>query len=104
MSRLFHDNVLVRPIKVEDAVTDGGILIPGGVARVPSQRGIVVACGPEASSIEVGSQVLFGAFAGQPLELNGPSGEHLLVLGFREIIAEVDVSVVEIGNQLSQEA
>ena len=90
----YFDNVVVKPMKKEEVTLESGVVIPS-TTRNPSQRGTVLAVGPEAEGVEIGMQVLYGAFAGSPLDLN-PGEEEVLVMGRREILGKIDVQTMEV--------
>ena len=86
-----NDRIVVRPIEVE-AVSDGGIHLPGATAEKPHE-GIVVAVGKglilptgELVPLDVaeGDKVLFGEKAGTTATVDG---EEYLILTGDEIIA-----------------
>ena len=67
-------NVLVRPDPPPDK-TAGGLLLPDTV-KTRSQRGTVLAIGPDCRGVHVGDRVLFTYWSAIHLDLNGV--EHFL--------------------------
>lgn len=67
-------NVLVRPDPV-DKRTAGGIYIPDS-AKTRTQRGTIIAVGPDVQHLQVGQRVLFTFWSAIHLDLNGV--EHFL--------------------------
>lgn len=73
------DRVLIK-IPPKEQVSAGGIVIPETADQGKPQRGIVAAVGPGRTlesgevtpmTVSVGDEVLFGAWAGVPIQLNG---------------------------------
>lgn len=73
-----------REDMAETEKTPGGVIIPE-TARALSQRGEVLAVGDE-SRFHVKDSVIFGRFAGSPLNENG---KEYLVLADTEVLATI---------------
>ena len=89
-----HDKVVIERQSAEEK-TAGGIVLPDTAKDKPKQ-GTVVAVGNgrvlesgQVRSLEVkkGDQVLFGAYAGTEVKVNG---KDLLIVGESEILAVVE--------------
>ncbi len=93
--RPLYDRVVVRR-KEEQAVTAGGIVLPGSAKEKPNQ-GEVIAIGDgkvldngeqRALSVKVGDTVVFGQYAGSnTIEIDG---EELILMSESEIYAVVE--------------
>jgi len=92
--RPLADRVVLRPTP-GDEMTKRGILIPDTVKERP-QEGEVLAVGPgktlddgkrEAMDVAVGDKVLYAKYAGTEFKL---SGEDLLIVGAKDILAVVE--------------
>jgi len=92
--RPLGDRVVLRPTPGEE-MTKSGILIPDTVKERP-QEGEVLAVGPgktlddgtrEAMDVAVGDKVLYAKYAGTEFKL---SGEDLLIVGAKDILAVVE--------------
>lgn len=68
-------NVLVRPDPPPDK-TSGGILYRPDTVKTRSQRGTVLAIGPDCKGVKPGDRVLFTYWSAIHLDLNGV--EHFL--------------------------
>ncbi len=91
--RPLDDRVIVKPADAE-AVTSGGIVLPGSAQEKP-QRGTVVAVGPGRLldsgnrgelSVAVGDTVIYGKYGGSEVEVNG---EEIKILRESDILAKV---------------
>lgn len=91
--RPLDDRVIVEPADAE-AVTSGGIVLPGSAQEKP-QRGTVVAVGPGRLldsgnrgelSVAVGDTVIYGKYGGSEVEVNG---EEIKILRESDILAKV---------------
>ena len=91
--RPLHDRVLVRKATVAER-SAGGIIIPEKAAE-KQQQGEVLAVGPglildngtlRAPSVEVGETILFGAYGGTEVKIDG---EDLLVLKDADVFAVI---------------
>lgn len=84
-----HNRVLILPSEPE-AKTKGGLIIPETAQEKPS-RGQVVAVGPgtdgEMMTLVAGDWVLYGKYAGNPLEYEG---KEYVIMRESEILAVVD--------------
>ena len=77
----FHDRVLVRPAKLSEEVSQGGLVLPEAVAAGKKSRGgEVIAVGPGLLTpdgervplmAEVGTTVFYGKFSGDSIVLDG---------------------------------
>lgn len=93
--RPLNDRVVVRR-KEEEAVSAGGIVLPGSAKEKPNQ-GEVVAVGPgkqldngetRAMSVKVGDQVVFGPYAGS--NTVSVDGEELIIMTEGEIFGVIE--------------
>ena len=93
--RPLNDRVVVRR-KEEEAMSAGGIVLPGSAKEKPNQ-GEVVAVGPgkqldngevRAMSVKVGDQVVFGPYAGS--NTVSVDGEELIIMTESEIFGVVE--------------
>lgn len=91
--RPLHDRLLIE--RIEEEVTQGGIVIPDNAKEKPS-RGKVVAVGSgkqmddgkvRALEVKVGDMVLFGKYAGTEVKL---SGNDYVVMREEDIMGIVD--------------
>jgi len=89
--RPLHDRVVIRQVEAE-AVSAGGIVIPGSAAEKPAE-GLVLATGKGKTlpsgevvplDVQVGDKIMFGKYVGTEVTVDG---EDLLVLNEEEIIA-----------------
>ena len=83
MTRLqpLNKRILVK-VKVKE-VSDGGIVLPNASTK-GHDRGTVVGKAPDCESgVELGNLVLFTAYHGNPMELDG---EHLLMLNEGDLL------------------
>lgn len=67
-------NLLVKPDPPQER-SHGGILLPDSI-KTRSQRGTVIAVGPDCKGVQVGARVLFTYWSAVHLDLNGV--EHFL--------------------------
>ncbi len=91
--RPLYDNVVVKR-KEEEAVSAGGIVLPGSAQEKPNQ-GEVVAVGTGAVSdngdvrplqVKVGDTVIFGQYSGNTVKVDG---DELMIMRESEIFAIV---------------
>jgi chaperonin GroES len=89
--RPLHDRVVVKRVE-EEAVSTGGIVLPGSAAEKPT-KGEVVAVGPgkplengtnRAPAVSVGDNVLFGQYAGNTVKIDGT---ELVIMREDDILA-----------------
>lgn len=86
MTRLqpLNKRILVK-VKVKE-VSDGGIVLPNANTK-GHDRGTVVGKAPDCESgVELGNLVLFTAYHGNPMELDG---EHLLMLNEGDLLGRL---------------
>ncbi len=88
--RPLHDRVIIKRVE-EEAVTAGGIVLPGSAAEKPSQ-GVILAVGPgksldngqvRALDVKVGDKVLFGKYSGNEVKVDG---EDVIVMREEDIM------------------
>jgi len=91
--RPLYDNVVVKR-KEEEAVSAGGIVLPGSAQEKPNQ-GEVVAVGEgklldngevRALQVKVGDTVVFGQYSGNSIKMDG---DELMIMRESEIFAVV---------------
>ncbi len=91
--RPLYDNVVVKR-KEEEAVSAGGIVLPGSAQEKPNQ-GEVVAIGEgklldngdvRALQVKVGDTVVFGQYSGNTIKVDG---DELMIMRESEIFAIV---------------
>ena len=91
--RPLYDNVVVKR-KEEEAVSAGGIVLPGSAQEKPNQ-GEVVAVGEgklldsgevRALQVKVGDTVVFGQYSGNSIKV---AGDELMIMRESEIFAIV---------------
>ena len=91
--RPLYDNVVVKR-KEEEAVSAGGIVLPGSAQEKPNQ-GEVVAVGEgklldsgevRALQVNVGDTVVFGQYSGNTIKVDG---DELMIMRESEIFAVV---------------
>jgi len=91
--RPLYDNVVVKR-KEEEAVSAGGIVLPGSAQEKPNQ-GEVVAVGEgklldngdvRALQVKVGDVVVFGQYSGNTIKVDG---DELMIMRESEIFAVV---------------
>ena len=92
--RPLHDRVVVERIEA-DGKTAGGIVLPDTAKEKPKE-GTVIAMGPgrvldngaiKPVDLKKGDRVLFGAFAGSEIKLNG---KEYLIVSESEVLATVN--------------
>jgi chaperonin GroES len=92
--RPLRDRVVVRR-KEEEAVSSGGIVLPGSAKEKPNQ-GEVIAVGTGAvlengqvrpMAVKVGDTVIFGQYSGNTVKLDG---EEVVIMSESEIYGVVD--------------
>ena len=90
-----HDKIVVKPVeKNNEAVTDGGIILPDSVEQGKLQEGEVIDAGNVIYSttgdsipivVEVGDRILYGKHAQtQEYKLNG---EDVLIMSQNEVLS-----------------
>lgn len=88
--RPLHDRVIIKRVE-EEAVTAGGIVLPGSATEKPSQ-GVILAVGPgksldngqvRALDVKVGDRVLFGKYSGNEVKVDG---EEVIVMREEDIM------------------
>lgn len=91
--RPLHDRVVIRRVE-EETKTAGGILLPGSAAEKPAQgeiiavgNGQITDNGVRALDVKVGDKVLFGAYAGTTVKVDG---EELLIMKESDILAVLE--------------
>lgn len=91
--RPLYDNVVVKR-KEEEAVSAGGIVLPGSAQEKPNQ-GEVVAVGEgkllengdiRALQVKIGDTVVFGQYSGNTIKVDG---DELMIMRENEIFAVV---------------
>ena len=91
--RPLHDNVVVKR-KAEEAVSAGGIVLPGSAQEKPNQ-GEIVAVGEgkvldngevRALQVKVGDTVIFGQYSGNTVKVDG---DELMIMRESDIFAVV---------------
>ena len=70
----------------EKKVSDGGIILPASADARPRAEATVIAAGPDATGVKKGDHVLFNAYGGSEVEVNG---KGYLIVGVDEILAVV---------------
>lgn len=80
--------VLVQPIKKESHETEQGLILPASNEQEQKAQGTVLAVGIEVNNIKIGSEIIYGAFAGENLKRreNNKEVEYKLLLD-EDIIA-----------------
>ncbi len=91
--RPLHDNVVIRRVEKETK-TAGGFILSTSAAEQPAQgeiiavgNGKVTDNGVRALDVKVGDNVLFGAYAGTKVKVDG---EELLVMKESDILAVLE--------------
>jgi co-chaperonin GroES (HSP10) len=74
------DRVLIHPLDGERQI--GDVILPDS-AKEDFRAGIVTAIGPDVQTLKVKDQVLFGPYAGQPIQV---AGTDFLVMRVGEIV------------------
>ena len=69
--------VLVKPNVDESKENEYGLLLPANHEREQKARGTVVAVGSEVADIKKGSQVVYGAYAGENLKVKEKKDEEV---------------------------
>jgi chaperonin GroES len=92
--RPLHDRIVVRR-KEEEALSAGGIVLPGSAKEKPNQ-GEVVAVGSgalldsgevRAVALNVGDVVVFGPYTGNTITIDG---EELIIMSEADIFAVIE--------------
>lgn len=90
-----HDNVIVKPITV-DEVTKSGIILPETIDKEKPEKGEVVAVGEgklldngqiAKMSVKVGDKIMFKKYSPDEIKIDG---EEYLVIGENDIIAIIN--------------
>ena len=91
--RPLHDNVVIRRVEKETK-TAGGLILSTSAAEQPAQgeiiavgNGKITDNGVRALDVKVGDNVLFGAYAGTKVKVEG---EELLVMKESDILAVLE--------------
>ena len=91
--RPLHDNVVIRRVEKETK-TSGGLILSTSAAEQPAQgeiiavgNGKITDNGVRALDVKVGDNVLFGAYAGTKVKVEG---EELLVMKESDILAVLE--------------
>ena len=91
--RPLHDNVVIRRVEKETK-TAGGLILSTSAAEQPAQgeilavgNGKITDNGVRALDVKVGDNVLFGAYAGTKVKVDG---EELLVMKESDILAVLE--------------
>ena len=91
--RPLHDNVVIRRVEKETK-TAGGLILSTSAAEQPAQgeiiavgNGKVTDTGVRPLDVKVGDNVLFGAYAGTKITVDG---EELLVMKESDILAVLE--------------
>lgn len=91
--RPLHDNVVIRRVEKETK-TAGGLILSTSAAEQPAQgeiiavgNGKITDSGVRALDVKVGDNVLFGAYAGTKVKVEG---EELLVMKESDILAVLE--------------
>lgn len=79
--RPLANRVLVQEVKQAEE-TKSGLLIPE-IAKEKPQEGLVVACGPTASSVRVGTRILYEKYSSVMVRLDG---QEMLIIYEDDII------------------
>lgn len=61
--------ILVKPENPDERVTKQGLLLPANTEQEPKAQGKVIAVGEYVNGVEVGDQVIFGAYAGEDMKI-----------------------------------
>ena len=78
-----NGNVLLRPVEAEET-SSGGIILPESARERPSEGIVEALPGGEADELAVGDRVVYKAFAGEEITLDGrklrlvPQGDILV--------------------------
>ncbi|MEN8206946.1 MAG: co-chaperone GroES [Pseudomonadota bacterium] len=92
--RPLHDRVILKRME-EETTSAGGIVIPDSAAEKPS-RGEILAVGSGKRldsgevvpiDVKVGDTVVFGAYSGTPVKMNG---DELLVMSENDIMGVIE--------------
>lgn len=82
--------ILVRPIEESSKKTEYGLLLPANEKTEQKAQGIVEAMGNEVNDLDIGDQVIYGAFAGENIKTrDGGKEVELKLLLDEDIIAWV---------------
>lgn len=78
--------VLVKPDPKESHESKSGLLTPANVEQEQKAIGTVMAAGPEIKDAKMkkGARVIYGAFAGERIELNEVGGKVAYIILFDE--------------------
>jgi len=84
------DWILINPEKVEDKVSEYGIVSPDNVEKERKAVGEVLEVGPDVEGIKKGDQVMYGCFCGEDIEFKeeGKTLEYKL-LKDEDVIATI---------------
>ncbi len=91
--RPLADNIVVKPLEVEDK-TSGGIILPE-TAKEKSTKGEIIAVGKGRLlksgkflelEVKVGDRVIYGSYAGQDVKVDG---DDVKILAETEILAVI---------------
>jgi len=62
-------NVLVKRDEAEPRETESGLVVPESVEKEQKAFGTVAAVGPEITDVKKGDRVVYGAYAGEDIEV-----------------------------------
>lgn len=73
--------MLIKPEVVDEREQDNGLIIPRTVEQEQKAQGTVEAVGSEISDVKVGDKVVYGAYAGEAMQMreNGKEVEYKLL-------------------------
>ena len=85
--------VLVKPID-QSNMNEYGLIIPDSVEKEKKSQGEVVKVGPKVENVKVGERVLYGMFAGEPIQFGNQHDSKdkvdLLLLLEEDILASLE--------------
>lgn len=79
------NQVLVRPDDEESRVSESGLVKPSNIEQEQKAIGTVIAVGAEVKDIKKGDRVIYGVYAGDPInfeEVDYKFVEDKFILGF----------------------
>lgn len=72
--------ILVQPDEKKSRMSESGLLKPSNLDEEQKAIGTVVAVGESIEDVKVGKRVIYGAFAGEKISLNGSTKDVDFVL------------------------
>jgi len=76
-------------IKKKEVKQVGLIIVPHNAKSMETSEGEIVAIGGEVDALKVGEYVIYGKYAGAPIEIDGNAGKYV-IMNQEDVIAKVE--------------